>query len=323
MSRETLINMGVLAALILTGVIAHLAGQGFVVTLATKAAIFALAGMGLNLCLGYGGLISFGHAAFFGIGGYVCGILALHAANAMPLVGGWSGSNQMLLIWPLAMLGAGLIAAPIGALSLRTSGVYFIMVTLAFAQMVYYFAISWPQYGGDDGMSFYTRNQFPGINTLKPFGFFLICVGLLVLATGVVALITRSRFGLVLGAARQNRTRVEAAGIRPFPVLLTAFVLSAMITGLAGALYADLNRFVSPTMLSWHMSGEIMVFVILGGVGRLCGPVAGAGLYVLMEHLLGGITEYWQILLGLVLLAVVMLAPGGLIGILTGRARHG
>lgn len=325
LTRDTLVNLLIFAALIATAVIAQLAGQGFTVTLATKAAIFALAGVGLNLALGYGGLISFGHAAFFGIGGYVAGILASHAASGMPVFTfpfTMAGSKDMLGIWPMAMAAAGLAALAIGALSLRTSGVYFIMVTLAFAQMIFYFAISWPRYGGEDGLSFYVRNSFPGLNTFDPIQYFAICATLLALALVLTAVITQSRYGLALQAVRQNSQRAAAVGIRPYAIRLTAFVISGMITGLAGALYADLNRFVSPSMLSWHMSGEIMVFVIMGGVGRLCGPVAGAAIYILLEHLLGGVSDYWQALLGLMLLAIVLFAPGGLIGILTGRKRH-
>lgn len=320
--RDAFVNFAIFAALIATAIIAHLTGHGFTVTLATKAAIFALAGVGLNLALGYGGMISFGHAAFFGIGGYACGILASHAASGMPILGGLSGSNQMLVIWPVAMVASGLAALAIGALSLRTSGVYFIMVTLAFAQMIFYFAISWPRYGGEDGLSFYVRNNFPGLNTFDPIQYFAICATLLALALILTAVMTQSRYGLALQAVRQNSQRSTAVGIRPYAILLTGFVISGMITGLAGALYADLNRFVSPSMLSWHMSGEIMVFVILGGVGRLCGPVAGAAIYILLEHLLGGVSDYWQALLGLILLGIVLFAPGGLIGILTGRKRH-
>ncbi|WBU61682.1 branched-chain amino acid ABC transporter permease [Paracoccus albus] len=321
-TRETWINLLIFTVLVAVAVFAHLSGQGFTVTLATKAAIFALAGVGLNLALGYGGMISFGHAAFFGIGGYACGILASHAANGTPIFAFLAGSNNMLVIWPIAMIASGLAALVIGALSQRTSGVYFIMVTLAFAQMIFYFAISWPRYGGEDGLSFYVRNNFPVMNTFAPIQYFAICATLLALALIATAVITQSRYGLALQAVRQNSQRSKAVGIRPYAVLLTAFVLSGMITGLAGALYADLNRFVSPTMLSWHMSGEIMVFVILGGVGRLCGPVAGAGIYILLEHVLGGVSEYWQALLGLMLLVIVLFAPGGLIGLLSGRKRH-
>ncbi|MCD1636150.1 branched-chain amino acid ABC transporter permease [Martelella mediterranea] len=325
MTRETIINLAIFAALIAFAIAAHLMGNGFAVTLATKAAIFALAGVGLNLALGYGGLVSLGHAAFFGIGGYVTGILASHAMQATPVLTfpfTLAGSNDMLGIWPMAMLAGGLLALAIGALSLRTTGVYFIMVTLAFAQMVYYFAVSWPRYGGEDGLSFYVRNNFPGMNTFDPIQYFLICAALLAIALVFTAVVTQSRYGLALQAARQNRQRTMAVGIRPYGVLLVAFVLSGMIVALAGSLYADLNRFVSPAMLSWHMSGEIMVFVILGGVGRLCGPVAGAAIYILLEHLLGDVSEYWQALLGLLLLVIVIYSPGGLIGLITGRFRN-
>jgi len=321
MSRAAIIDAGLFATLIAVVLVAQAAGEPFVITLATKAAIFALAGVGLNLVLGYGGLVSFGHAAFFGIGGYVAGILASHAMSGQPVATfpfTMQGSNEMLAIWPMAMLLAGLAALAIGALSLRTSGVYFIMVTLAFAQMLYYFAISWPAYGGEDGLSFYVRNTFPGLNTFDPIQFFAIVAVLLGLGLLLSALIVRSRFGLALRAARAAPGRAVAVGIRPFGIRLTAFVISGMITGLAGALYADLNRFVSPTMLSWHMSGEIMVFVILGGIGRLAGPLAGAGAYILLEHLLGGVSEYWQALLGLLLLVIVLFAPGGIVGMLNG-----
>lgn len=325
MSRDLIVNLVIFALLVAVAVGAEIAGQGFTVTLATKAAILGLAGVGLNLALGYGGLVSFGHAAFFGIGGYVTGIFASHAANGDPITTlpfTLMGSNEMLGIWPMAMLAAAVAALLIGALSLRTTGVYFIMVTLAFAQMIYYFAISWPRYGGEDGLSFYVRNKFPGLNTLVPIQYFAICAGLLGLALLFTAVVTQSRFGLALQATRQNEQRSTAVGIRATPVRLTAFVLSAMITALAGALYADLNRFVSPSMFSWHMSGEIMVFVILGGVGRLCGPVAGAAVFILLEHLLGPVSDHWQALLGLMLLAIVLFVPGGLIGLVLKALRR-
>ena len=321
MNRASLVNAGLLALLIGGGLVAHWTGHGFWVTLATKAAILALAGVGLNLVLGYGGLVSFGHAAFFGIGGYVTGVLASHAMSGEPILGSLPGTTDLLVIWPAAMAAGALAALVIGALSLRTSGVYFIMVTLAFEQMIYWFAIGWPAYGGEDGLSFYVRNRLPGLATMNPLTWFGVCVTLLLLALGLVAVMMRARFGLALQAARRNPQRVTAVGIRPFGIRLTAFVISAAITALAGSLYADLNRFISPAALSWHMSGEIMVFVILGGVGRLMGPLAGAMTYVILEHLVGGVSEYWQALLGLALLGIVMFAPGGIVGILSGRGR--
>lgn len=321
MSRAAAVDAAILGLLIGTALIAHLAGEPFIVTLATKAAIFALAGVGLNLVLGYGGLVSFGHAAFFGIGGYAAGILSSHAMSGQPIAL-WPlaihGSAEMLVIWPVAMGLSGLAALLIGALVLRTSGVYFIMATLAFAQMLYYFAISWPAYGGEDGLSYYVRNRFAGLDTFAPIRFFALAAGLLALGLGLSAMIVRARFGMALRATRANPARAVAVGIRPFGIRLAAFVISGMLTGLAGALYADLNRFVSPTMLSWHMSGEIMVFVILGGVGRLMGPVAGAGAYIVLEHLLGGVSDYWQALLGVLLILIVLRAPGGIVGTLHG-----
>lgn len=323
LTRENLVNLALALLLLAVPLAANALGEPFYVTLATRVAILALAATGLNIALGLGGLVSFGHAAFFGIGGYAAGILATHAFSGDPLLFGLAGTNQMPVIWLVAMLVAGVVGLFIGSISLRTSGVYFIMITLAFAQMVYYFAISWPAYGGEDGLSILVRNQFPGVNTMKPVSFFLICYVALIAALGLFVLIRGSRFGSALQAARQNEVRVATVGIAPYRIRLTAFALSAAMTGLAGALFADLNRFVSPSMLSWHMSGELIVLIILGGTGRLFGPLAGAALFVVFEYVLGGLTERWQFFLGLILLGTVLFARGGLLGLLAGKARHG
>ncbi len=325
LTRETAINAVLFVGLLIAALIAYLLDEPFIITMATKVAIFSIAGIGLNLALGYGGLVSFGHAAFFGFGGYVAGILANHALNNT-LVFSWpiemAGTNSMLMIWPVAIFLSALVALLIGVLSLRTSGVYFIMITLAFAQMIYYFAISWPAYGGEDGLPTYIRNSFPGLNTLNPIEFFLICFVWLGVSLMLCSAIVHSRFGLALQGTRQNEQRVTSVGIDPFRVKLVAFVISGGITGLAGTLYTDLNRFVSPSVFSWQTSGEIMVFVILGGVARLFGPLAGAALFITMEFTLGGMTEHWQLWLGLLLLFVVLYTPGGLIGVLTsGRGK--
>ena len=326
MLRERTVNVALVVLLLLVPLTAMSFGEPFIVTLATKVAILATAAIGLNIAIGHGGLVSFGHAAFFGIGGYAAGILASHAQNYEPLMN-WpftvEGTQQMLIIWPVAIIAGGIAALAIGALSLRTSGVYFIMITLAFAQMVFYFAVSWPAYGGEDGLPIYVRNAFPGLNTLAPLDFFGICFVWLLVAAGISVVLSRSRFGLALQGARQNEARVRAVGIDPYRVRLVAFAISGMITALAGALYADLNRFVSPAMLSWQTSGEIMVFVILGGVGRHFGPLAGAALFILLEHWLGDVSEYWKFLLGVLLLLVVLFAHGGLIGVVTKERRHG
>jgi branched-chain amino acid transport system permease protein len=321
--REQYLNLTVAALLLIVPLVALALDEPFIITLATKAVILALAGVGLNLALGQGGLVSFGHAAYFGIGGYAMGILASHAQDYSPLMEVpfvIEGTNLMPVIWGVAALASGLVALVVGALSLRTSGVYFIMVTLAFGQMLYYFSISWPAYGGEDGLSIYVRNRFPGMNTLDPIQFFGICFIVLMAVLFVVNRLNKSPFGLALSGARQNEERLRTVGINVYRLRLVAFVISGAITGLA--LFADLNRFVSPTMFSWHTSGEIMVFIILGGVARLFGPVAGAAVYILLEHVLGGLSEYWHIYLGLILLLVVLFAKGGIIGGLSARERR-
>lgn len=322
MKREMVFNLALLALILGVALWAQASDEPFLITLTTRAVIFAIAGVGLNFALGFGGLVSFGHAAFFGLGGYVMGVLAYHAQTYTPLFETpllIQGTKSMPVIWLVSILLSSLLALAIGALSLRTSGVYFIMITLAFAQMLYYFAISWAAYGGEDGLSIYVRNGFPGLNTMDPLQFFALCFALLLIVLLLVSLAARSAFGLALGAARQNEARVQAVGQTPYRLYLVAFVISGAITGLAGALFADLNRFVSPVMFSWQTSGEIMVFVILGGVGRIFGPVAGAVLFILLEHLLGGLSAYWHIYLGAILLGVVLFARGGLCGLIAGR----
>ncbi|MEM8654958.1 MAG: branched-chain amino acid ABC transporter permease [Pseudomonadota bacterium] len=326
MQRETVLNTLVFLLLPAVAVAALVLDEPFTITLATRAAILALAAVGLNLALGIGGLVSLGHAVFFGLGGYAMGILASHAQNYAPLDLGLftvEGTKSMPVIWLVAVITSALVALLIGLLALRTAGVYFIMITLAFGQMFYYFAISWPAYGGEDGLSIYVRNDFPGLNTLDPIQFFALVFGLLALVLWLMGRIERSAFGLALGAARQNAVRVETVGLSPFHLRLVAFVISGAVTGLAGALFADLNRFVSPTMFSWQMSGEFIVFIVLGGIGRLYGPVVGACLFVLLEHMLSGVSEYWLIYLGAILLFVVLFARGGVIGALAGQGvRH-
>jgi len=325
MIREAHLSWAVLLALLLVPIWAHVADEPFTITLATRAAIFALAAVGLNIALGWGGLVSLGHAVFFGIGGYCMGILAHHAQTYTSVIE-WpfviDGTNSMPVIWLVAMIISGLAALFIGLLSLRTAGVYFIMITLAFGQMAYYFAISWSTYGGEDGLSIYVRNGFPGLNTLVPIQFFGLCFAVLCFVLLINALIMRAPFGLALNAARQVPERVQTMGLDPQRLKLVAFVISGIITGWAGALFADLNRFVSPTMFSWQMSGEIMIFVILGGVARLMGPVVGAVVFVLLEHWLGGLSEYWHIYLGALMLVIVLFARGGIIGLLTQGRTH-
>ncbi len=322
MIREDYINWVVLAGFLAVPLWALMTDEPFTITLTTRAVILALAAVGLNIALGIGGLVSLGHAVFFGLGGYAMGILAYHAQTYTALDLGLisiDGTKSMPVIWLTAVLISALAALLIGVLSLRTSGVYFIMITLAFGQMFFFFSISWSAYGGEDGLSIYVRNGFPVFNTLVPIQFFGLCFLMLCAALFLHARLRSSPFGLALNAARQVPQRVETVGLNPTRLKLLAFVISGATTGLAGALFADLNRFVSPTMFSWQLSGELIVLIIIGGVGRLMGPVIGAALFVALEHFLGGLTDFWHIWLGVILLIIVLFARGGLVGILTGK----
>ena len=318
MIKERFFNKWVFLLLLSIPAIGIIFNEPYYITLATKVIILGIAGVGLNLALGYGGLISFGHAAFFGIGGYVAAIMSYHALNEellfeIPLA--ISGSSEMLIIWPLAIVISAFFSLLIGLLSLRTSGVYFIMITLAFAQMLYYFSISWPSYGGEDGLSMHMRNTLPFINTMNPLNFFLICLAWFFIAIFITSKLINSPYGMALQATKQNEERVKSVGIETFKVKLIVFVFSGAITGLAGSLYADLNRFVSPSMLNWHTSGEIMVFVILGGIARLYGPLLGAAFFIILEQTLGLYSENWQFWLGLILILEIIFARSGIMGL--------
>lgn len=323
---EWRITLLVLGSLALLPLMAAAADEPYYVNLATRIVILALAGVGLNLALGLGGMVSFGHAAFFGLGGYVLGIGVSSHLSGEPVMA-WPieipGSASLLICLSVAILISALVAAVIGALSLRTSGVYFIMITLAFAQMIYYVAVAIPTYGGDDGLPIYERATIPIGSLYDPLTAFGVSFAALLVALVLVQRISQSHFGAALRMARLNEKRLATSGIEPLPIKITAFVLSAMITACAGALFADLNGFVGPSMLSWKTSGEIMIFVILGGIGRIIGPVIGAAVFVLLETFLGGVTDRWGLFLGLALLSIVLFANGGLMGMLAGPRRNG
>ena len=300
--------------------VADLFGMPYAVTLVTRLVIYGLAAVSLDLVLGYGAMISFGHAMFFGLGGYVVAIVAHHTLEAGPLFG-WSGSMQAVLVWPLALACCGLLGAVVGALALRTRGVQFIMITLAFGQMVYFVLVSLQVYGGDDGLMMTQRNVLPGIDMTRPNTFYYVCLGLLVLWTFVCTRIVGSRFGMVLQALRQSERRTINLGVAPAPYRLAAFVLSAMGTGLAGILWANYAGLVTPDMAAWSKSGELMAIVILGGVGTLLGPIGGAAVYLGLEQLLSAWTEHWMIVMGPILVLVVLVRQDGLFGRMLGARR--
>ncbi len=312
-----------LAAAIALPWAAEALGQPATIGLATRILCLGIAAASLNLILGHGGMVSFGHAAYYGLGAYTVGILWEHFRLGEPIFGLIPGTNELLITLPVSMLVAGLAAAVIGALSLRTSGVQFIMITLAFAQMVFFLFVGLKAYGGDDGLLIRRRNIVPGLDLRDQDQLYWLCLGFLVAWLVLQWRIVESRFGRVLEGIRQNERRMAAIGISPYRYKLAAFVIAGMGCGLAGALTANYLRFVSPDLMAWQKSGEIMVMVILGGVGTLLGPVVGAAALVGMEYVLGGITENWQFFLGPILLAVVLWAPGGIMGLIGRGARRG
>ena len=299
-----------LLLLALLPVYSHATGNIFALTLFTRILIYALAAASLNLIMGFGGMMSFGHAAYLGIGGYAVGILA-HEGIA-------SGFVQ----WPVAIAVSALFALVIGALSLRTRRVYFIMITLAFAQMAYYIAAGMARYGGDDGLTIYKRSDFAGlINLSDKVQFYYLCFVLLLAAIYLIYRIVNSRFGMVVQGARSNEKRMQAIGFPTYRYQLTCFVIAGTLCGIAGALLANNTDFVSPAIMYWTRSGDLMVMVILGGMGSLFGPVFGAIVLLVLEELLSQFTEYWQIILGPMLLLIVLFARGGIDGML-GRRTH-
>jgi branched-chain amino acid transport system permease protein len=308
---RTTVGLLLLLALVLLPVYVELTGSRFLLTLFTRIVILALAAVSLNLILGYGGMMSFGHAAYLGIGGYAVGILA------------FEGITTGFVQWPVALLVSAFFALVIGALSLRTRGVYFIMITLAFAQMAYYIVAGLARYGGDDGLTIQKRSQFIApINLSNKVQFYYICLFLLCAAIYLVWRLVNSRFGMAIQGARSNDTRMRAIGFPTYRYKLICFVIAGTLCGLAGALLANHTDFVSPAMMYWTRSGDLIIMVVLGGMGSTFGPLFGAVALLVLEEVLSGITEYWQIILGPLLLLVVLFARGGIDGLL-GRVRHG
>jgi branched-chain amino acid transport system permease protein len=297
--------VGLLAMLALLPVYCSLTGNYFLLSLFTRILVLAMAAVSLNLIMGFGGMVSFGHAAYLGIGGYVVGILAKEGIG--------SGFVQ----WPLALAVSGLFALGVGALCLRTRGVYFIMITLAFAQMVYYVAIGLDRYGGDDGLTIYKRSSFGGaIDLSNRTVFYYLCFALLLAMVYFVWRIVNSRFGLVIQGSRSNDRRMRAIGFPTFRYKLICFVIAGVICGLSGVLLANHTNFISPAMMQWTRSGDLIVMVVLGGMGSVFGSVIGAIAYLLLEEGLSRVTEYTNLILGPLLLLVALYARGGIDGLL-------
>jgi len=303
-------------ALLLWPQVAASLGLEFYVALASRILILAILATSLNLLVGLCGLVSLGHAAFFGAGAYAVAIAAVEWPGAS---GAWWAGDSAWLAWPLAMATSALLALVVGAVSVRTRGAYFIMITLAFAQMVYYVFVSLKKYGGDDGLSLPRRSRIPGLDLGNDTTFYYVVLLLTALMLLLFARLVHSRLGTVLRAIKDNEVRAESVGFACYRYKLAAFVMAGAGAGLAGALMANQNSFVSPNMMHWEQSGVALVMVILGGVGQPWGALVGAAMFLLLEELLSAFTQRWQIGLGLVLLLVVFFAPRGVAGLFARR----
>ena len=307
-SRETIVVIITFLFLAIVPYIASITEVPFYLDLGRRMMILAIGALSLNLIMGYGGMISFGHAVFLGIGAYVVGICAEHEVV--------SGFIQ----WPLALLTCGVFALIFGAISLRTRGVYFIMITLALAQMMYFLGVSLDRYGGDDGLPLAEPSYFSGLIDLsEKNSLYYLVFAILILCLWICKRLVNSRFGMVIQGARSNEARMEAIGFPTYRYKLTAFVIAGVMAGLAGVLLANHTDFVNPDMMHWTRSGDLIIMVLLGGMGSLAGPIVGALVFILLEEALSGITEYWQLIFGPFLILVVLFARGGLLGFLEKR----
>lgn len=289
------IRFVLVAILLAAALLVPLLGQPYYTKLAARMAIFALAAMSLDLIVGYAGLVSFGHAAFFGLGCYAAGVL--------PML----GVQQAAIIFPVAALAAALVGLITGAVSLRASGLYFIFITLAFAQMVFYIAQGMRPLSGDDGFRLPAPTLLGETPLTNPVVLLYFTLILLVACTWLCLRLTQSRFGQVVQAARDNRMKLAAIGLPAYPYRLVLYTVACAIAGVAGAAYANLTEFVAPTTMSWVTSGELLFMVILGAAGTLVGAIIGAVVFVGLEQILSGYTEHWLFPLGVILVLRVLL----------------
>jgi branched-chain amino acid transport system permease protein len=303
--------IGIFLVLAVIPLVALVTGGGYLVSLGARVMIFAVAAVALDLLLGYGGLISFGHAAFIGLGAYAVGILAAH------------GITDALIALPAALAISALYAFLTGIVCLRTTGVYFIMITLAFGQMAFFTATSLAPYGGDDGLTIAARSTFAGFALIKnERAFYYVVFACLAGSYLFCRALVASRFGRVLRGAKENPVRMATIGFNVYRFQLAAYVIAGALAGLSGFLLANATEFVSPAYMSWQRSGELIVMVLLGGLGSLNGAIIGTAAYLLTEEWLAGFTENWKVIFGPMLVLVVLFARGGLLGVWTELVRR-
>jgi branched-chain amino acid transport system permease protein len=308
--RRYLLPLLIFLAFAIVPLVARFGGEGYILSLVARVMIFAIAALSLDLVLGFGAMVSFGHASFLGIGAYAVGILMAH------------GVDEFLPQLAAALAVSALFALVTGAISLKTKGVYFIMITLAFGQMLYFLATSLSSYGGDDGMTLATRSLVFGSDVLEnDILFYYVVLGCLIGAYLLCRSIVASRFGRVLRGTRENPVRMQAIGFNPLAFQLGAYVIAGMICGLAGVLLANQSEFVSPAFMTWQRSGELIVMVVLGGLGTLHGAIIGAAAFLITEEWLSRFTEHWKMIFGPMLVLIVLFARGGILGLVRGGRR--
>ncbi|VVE76640.1 branched-chain amino acid ABC transporter permease [Pandoraea captiosa] len=304
LNLRTAVPILLLVLLALVPIYATFAQQPFFLTLFGRIVVFAIAAVSLDLILGYGGMVSFGHALYLGLGAYVVGIMSFHGID-----NGFAHLGATLLL-------CAIVGAITGLLSLRTTGIAFIMITLAFAQMFYFLAVSLKQYGGDDGLPVSAGSRFGSITLDDPAVLYYVAFAVLCLCVWGGRRLVEARFGMVIRGARQNDRRMRALGYPTLRYKLVAYIISAMVCGVAGMLYANLTHFVSPAYMAWTASGELIVMVVLGGLGSFFGPLLGSTAMLLIEEWLKGMTEHWMIIFGPLIVVAVLVSRRGLYGLL-------
>lgn len=274
--------------------VAQALNEPFYVTFFARVLIYALAACALNIVLGFAGLVSFGHALFIGLGCYAVAILTHYGIS-----NGWI---QLAVCIAVCIV----VAVLVGSICLRTSGIGFIMITLAFSQMFYFLMVSLTPFGGDEGLNIYESSNFGLFELSGSTEVYWATWGLLLALTLFLNRLRTSPFGMVLQATHINPRRVNAFGYSVFRVQLSAYVLSGVITGLAGFLLANLTAFAVPNYIAWHLSGELIVMIVIGGIGLVTGPIFGAIVFLLLEELLKGWTTHWMLYMGPIIVVIAL-----------------
>ncbi len=292
-------------------------GHDFYIGFASRVMIFVIAVSSLNLLVGYAGLVSFGHAAYFGMGAYAIAMLSVWSGSFLPT---WV--NSVWVAWPFAIACSALLALAIGAIALRTRQVYFIMITLAFSQMVYFLFVGMSSFGSDNGMSLKARSVMGlGLDMQNDTTFYYVVLAMLLATFALLYSIVRSRFGVTIRGIAVNESRMSAIGVPVYRYKLACFVIAGAIAGLAGALLANQNSYVSPALMDWTKSGLMLVMLILGGAGYLAGGLYGVAALLILEEVLADHTEYWQFYVGIAIVVVTLMGNNGIASLIHRRPK--